>query len=149
MANVSEIITIGQLEIRFLLESSDTNGQMSMFEFSVPAGAKVPVPHYHEKFDEVMYGLEGVLTLNVNGTTVELAKGQSYFIPKGLPHGFNNLGKENAKVLAISSAGLMNPDYFRELATVINAGGPPAMEKVKAIFKKYGLVPVTNSKNSS
>jgi hypothetical protein len=29
-----------------------------MFEFIVPAGAKAPVPHYHETVDEVVYGFD-------------------------------------------------------------------------------------------
>jgi hypothetical protein len=39
----NEIIQVGQIGIRFLLESADTNGAVAMFEFTVPAGAKVPV----------------------------------------------------------------------------------------------------------
>lgn len=30
-----------------------------MFEFTVPVGAKVPIPHYNEHFDETIYGLAG------------------------------------------------------------------------------------------
>ena len=33
-----------------------------MFEFFVPAQARVPVAHSHETFDETVYGLSGVLT---------------------------------------------------------------------------------------
>jgi hypothetical protein len=40
----SEIIQVGQIGIRFLLEAADTNGAVAMFEFTVPVGAKVPVP---------------------------------------------------------------------------------------------------------
>ena len=43
MAGENEIIRVGQIEIRFLLESEDSNGQLAVFEFTVPAGAKVPV----------------------------------------------------------------------------------------------------------
>jgi hypothetical protein len=39
-----EIIRVGQNGIRFLLEAADTNGSVAMFEFTVPVGAKVPVP---------------------------------------------------------------------------------------------------------
>lgn len=72
-----EIIQVGPLEITFLLESQDTNGQMSMFEFLVPPGAKVPLPHYHEKFDEVVYGLEGIMTFVIDGQTLDIGAGDS------------------------------------------------------------------------
>ena len=33
-----DIIRIGQIGIRFLLDDADTNGSVAMFEFTVPAG---------------------------------------------------------------------------------------------------------------
>ncbi len=108
----------------------------------VAIGAKVPLPHYHEYFDETVYGLEGVMTFTVDGKTIELEKGQSLFIPKGIVHGFNNLSQQNARALAVATPGLIGAEYFQELAVIINAGGPPDIEKIKAVFKKHGLVPV-------
>ncbi len=57
MAQGQEIIRVGQIEIRFLLEGKDTNGQLAVFEFIVPAGAKVPMPHSNGRYDETIYGL--------------------------------------------------------------------------------------------
>ncbi|MEO6521063.1 MAG: hypothetical protein ABIN91_05265 [Mucilaginibacter sp.] len=39
MRTPKEIIKIGQLELRFFLDGDDANGQMTMFEFIIPAGA--------------------------------------------------------------------------------------------------------------
>src|SRR4051812_45546103 len=74
-----EIIRVGPIEIRFLLDGEDTGGRVSMFEFVVPPGAKVPAPHYHELVDEVAYGLEGVLTFTVEGREVRLGPGDRCF----------------------------------------------------------------------
>ncbi len=148
-----KVIKVGGLEISFLLESKDTNGQLAMFEFLVPAGAKVPLPHYHEAFDEVVYGLEGIMTFTIDGKTLDIGPGQSYFIPRGVIHGFDNLQQINAKALAVITPALLGADYFIEIAEIINAGGPPDMEKLKMVLKKHGLVPVINksgqTKNSS
>src|SRR5215469_13352120 len=57
---MKEIIRVGQIGIRFLMEAADTNGSVAMFEFTVPVGANVPVPHYHKAYDETIYGVEGV-----------------------------------------------------------------------------------------
>ena len=138
----SEIIRLGQVTIRFLLEGRDTDGRMAMFEFGVAAGAKVPVPHYHEKYDETVYGLEGTLTFTVEGKPVELRPGGVCFIPRGAVHGFNNFGKEDARALAVITPGLLGPDFFREVAAIMSAGGPPDLEKMKAVLLKHGLVPV-------
>ena len=56
-----ETIKAGQITIDFLMEAADTNGSAAIFEFTVPAGARVPIPHYHENFDETIYGLAGVI----------------------------------------------------------------------------------------
>ena len=141
MPQEKEIIRAGQIEVRFLLESKDSNGQLAMFEFTVPAGAKVPAPHSHTHYDETIYGLEGVMTFTVNGKPTDIAAGESCFIPRGAVHGFNNLKPPNAKALAVVTPALIGPDYFREMAAIVNAGGPPDLEKIKAVMTKHGLVP--------
>lgn len=146
MPQEKEIIRLGQIEVRFLLESKDSNGQLAMFEFTVPAGAKVPVPHSHERYDETIYGLEGVLTFIVNGQPVDIAAGDTCFIPRGAVHGFNNLKPATAKALAVVTPALICPEFFREMAAIINAGGPPDVEKLKAVMNKHGLIPAPPQK---
>jgi quercetin dioxygenase-like cupin family protein len=136
-----EIIRVGQIGIRFLLEAADTNGSVAMFEFTVPAGAKVPVPHYHKAYDETIYGVEGVVTFTVEGKPVDIGSGETCFIPRGAVHGFNNLKQTDVKALAIITPALLGPDFFREAAAIVNAGGPPDVEKLKAVLLKHGLVP--------
>ncbi|MEI6312789.1 MAG: cupin domain-containing protein [Bacteroidota bacterium] len=135
---------MGQIEIVFHFESIDTNGQLVMFEFSVPPNAKVPMPHYHEHFDEIAYGVEGIMTFTIDGKNIEIAAGDSCFIPKGIAHGFINKHTTTAKVLSVITPALIGPEYFRELADIINAGGAPDIEKVKLVLNKYGLIPVIN-----
>lgn len=132
-------IKIGQLEINFLLESSQTNGHVAMFEFSVPVGAKVPLPHYHENFDETIYGLEGVMTFIIDGKTIDIQSEEILFIARGAIHGFNNHGHTNAKAHAIVNPGLIGPEYFADLAKIVNAGGPPELKKLKFYSKNMGL----------
>jgi len=138
----NEIIRIGQIGIRFLLEAADTNGSVAMFEFTVPVGAKVPLPHFHKEYDETIYGVEGVMSFTVEGKPVEIGSGKSCFIPRGAVHGFNNLTETDAKALALVTPALLGPDYFKEMAAIVNAGGPPDVEKLKAVMLKHGLVPV-------
>jgi quercetin dioxygenase-like cupin family protein len=136
-----ELIRVGQIGIRFLLEAADTNGSVAMFEFTVPAGAKVPVPHYHKAYDETIYGVDGVVTFTVEGKPVDIGPGESCFIPRGAVHGFNNLKQSDVKALAVITPALLGPDFFKETAAIVNAGGPPDVEKLKAVMLKHGLVP--------
>ena len=141
MSQSKEIIRIGQIEVNFLLEGKDTNDQLAMFEFTVFVGAKMPLPHSHRDYDETVYGLEGVLTFVVNGVSMNIAPGERLFIPRGAVHGFNNHTQTNAKALAIVTPALIGPEFFRESAAIVNADGPPDLEKLKIVFAKYGLVP--------
>ena len=146
MTMKNEIIRIGQIEIHFLLEAADTNGSVALFEFTVPAGAKVPMPHSHAHYDETIYGLEGVLTFTVNGQPTEIAAGETCFIPRGAVHGFDNLKPAGAKALAVVTPALIGLDFFREMAAIVNAGGPPDMERIKAVMTRHGLVPALPQK---
>jgi hypothetical protein len=59
--NVSEeLFKYAGMEVRFLLTSSDCNGTMSVFEFSVPPNFKIPGPaHSNDGYEEMIYGLQG------------------------------------------------------------------------------------------
>jgi quercetin dioxygenase-like cupin family protein len=135
-------IRVGQITINFLLESAGTNGSLAMFEFTVPTGAKVPLPHSHQHYDETIYGVEGVITFTVDGGTVHIGPRDSCFIPRGVVHGFNNLQQTHAKALAVITPALLGPDFFKETAAIVNAGGPPDLQKLKAVLAKHGLVAV-------
>lgn len=138
----NELIQVGQIGIRFLLEAADTNGALAMFEFAVPPAARMPLPHFHKHYDETIYGVEGTLTFTVDGKTVDIAPGQSCFVPRGAVHGFNNLKQTNVKALAVITPALLGPDFFKEAAAIVNAGGPPDANKLNAVMAKHGLVAV-------
>jgi len=137
-----EIIQVGQIGIRFLLEAVDTNGALAMFEFTVPVGARMPLPHKHERYDETIYGVKGVVRFTVEGKTVDIAPGESCFVPRGAVHGFDNLTQTDGKALAIITPALLGPDFFKEAAAIVNVGGPPDVKKLNAVMAKHGLVAV-------
>ena len=139
---IKETVTIGTLQLNFLLDGDDTNNTLVMFELIVQPNAKVPAPHFHVAVDEVLYGLEGTLTQTVGDKTLELKPGDKCFIPRGTIHGFTNKHDVPAKALCVLSPASIGPAYFREIAAVINAGGPPDMQKVLAIMQRHGLEPV-------
>ena len=137
-----QTIKIGPLEIRFLLTSDDSNGSVSVFEVLVPAGQKLAAPaHKNDAYEEILYGIEGVLTWTVDGTPVEVGPGQALCIPRGAVHRFDNLGSEDAKQLAVITPAIMGPAYFREAAEVISAaaGGAPDRAKMMDVFRRHGM----------
>jgi quercetin dioxygenase-like cupin family protein len=142
----SDVIHVGQIEIRFRLQAAQTAGSLTMFEFLVPAGAKVPVPHSHEAFDETVYGLDGVTTWVLDGRQVRVGPGDVLFIPRGQVHHFANLDTQDARELSVIAPGLLGPEYFREIAEILNAGGPPNVERIMEVMRRHGLRPALPAK---
>ena len=138
---MTETIKIGGLTLEFLHSKDDTGGSLDLFKMTVQPNAKVPAAHYHESWDEAVYGLEGTLTFRIDGKDVALAPGQSVFIERGVVHSFRNDGELPATCLSVLTPAL-GAAYFRELAALMSAGGPPDPAKVKDIMQRYGLVPV-------
>jgi len=137
-----ETIMIGPLGIRFLVTEEDSHGSASVFEIRVPMGQKLAAPaHKNDAYEEILYGIEGVLTWTVDGKPIEVGPGHALCIPRGAVHRFDNFGKEDVKQLAVISPAIMGPAYFREAAEVFSAstGGPPDREKMMEVFRRHGM----------
>jgi quercetin dioxygenase-like cupin family protein len=102
----------------------------------------VPPPHSHRDNEEFFYVVEGLITYSVDAETRELRPGEWMSMPRGSVHGFRNGGSQAARALVV-----MTPDigaqYFREVATVVNAGGPPDRARLVEVMTRYGLSLVT------
>jgi quercetin dioxygenase-like cupin family protein len=138
-----EEIRVEGMAIRFLVEGSQTAGSVAVFEFDVPAGARIPEAHSHDGYDETIYGLQGVLTWTIEGTPTEVGPGEAVFIPRGAVHRFDNNGDVDAKALAIATPGAIGPDFFREVGAILDAaaGGPPDLAALAAVMRSHGLTP--------
>jgi quercetin dioxygenase-like cupin family protein len=142
VTTTAEEIRIGQLAIRFLAEGQASGGALALFEFDVPARAKVPAAHSHDAYDETVYGLAGELHWTVDGAARDVRAGEVLFVPRGVVHRFENLGDADASALAIVTPGLLGPSYFRELAAVVDAAaGPPDPGALAEVMRRHGLTP--------
>ena len=133
-------IHVGQLEIRYLVDGVESGAATGLFELTVPPGARVPPPHSHTHNEEIIYVLEGTLRYSVDADHRDLRPGERMVTPRGSVHGFSNPHDKPARALV-----MLTPDigaqYFRDVAAVVNAGGPPDPAKMVAVMSRYGLVP--------
>ena len=132
-------IKIGQLGIDYIVDGSRTSS-IGMFELSVPPGSNVPPPHSHSNHEECVYVLEGTLRYSVGSDTCDLTQGQTMSTPKGVVHGFSNPFAANAKALIVMSPDI-GAQYFKDIAAVATAGGPPDKAAMVEVMTRYGLVP--------
>jgi quercetin dioxygenase-like cupin family protein len=112
---------------------------------TVPGAQGVPAPaHSHDRYEETIYGIEGVLLWTVEGKRINVVPGQVLTIPRGAVHRFDNTTDKNAKALCVITPAVLGPEYFREVAAAAIAaqGGPPDRAKFVEIMLRHGLTPV-------
>ncbi len=143
--SMREEIRVGQMAIRFLVEGEESGGSVAVFEFDVPAGAQVAAAHSHDGYGETIYGLEGVLTWMIEGLPVDIGPGEAVFIPRGTVHHFDNRQNADAKALAVVTPGILGPDYFREVAAILDraTGGPPDFAALGEVMRRHGITPAS------
>lgn len=134
-----DVIKAGQLEIRYLVDGSAA-GSLGVFELTVPPGANVPPPHSHRDNEEFFYVVEGAISYSVDAETRELKAGEWMSTPRGSVHAFRNNGTQPARALVVLTPDI-GAQYFRDVAAVVNAGGPPDRVKLVEVMSRYGLVP--------
>lgn len=132
-------IHLGPIRIDFVVDADDSAGSVTVFECVIPVGSKAAIPHSNDAFEETVYGLEGTSTWTIDGRTLEIGPGESTCIRRGQVHSFANRTSEDVKLLAISSPGVFGPAYFRELAGLLAAGGPPNQEAVGELMARHGV----------
>jgi quercetin dioxygenase-like cupin family protein len=132
-------IKVGQLGISYILDGSRT-GTLGMFELTVPSGSNVPPPHSHSDNEECVYVLEGMLRYSVADETRDLTVGQTMNTPRGVVHAFSNPFAQTARALIVQSPDI-GAQYFRDVAAVVNTGGPPDKAALLSVMSRYGLVP--------
>lgn len=108
----------GRIEVK--IEGNSTNGEISVFDGSLPAGSG-PEDHMHQTFSEVFYVLEGEFAFRVDGKEYIGRPGTAAYVPKGVTHSFKVLGTTPGRVLNyILPAGFEN--FFFEVQALEQAG---------------------------
>ena len=139
-----ETIDLGSLKLRFFYSKDDTAGSIDMFEMTLQPNARMPIPHYHESWDETIYGLTGKTTWRLDGRDIDVGPGETVFIKRGIVHGFTNRTAEPAACLCFLSPGVLGSQYFKDMAVLLTAGTPDPV-KMKETMLRYGLIPVPPS----
>src|SRR5436190_20001361 len=136
----------GGVEVHFFEEAAAGNAPRAAFRCVIPPGARTPMPHYHDAFDETVRGHKGIATWVVNGTTTELAPGAELLVPRGATHHFANRTKDTIEFICHTTPELLGPAYFEDIARVVNAPGLPDFAELQNVMRRHGLVPMLSAK---
>jgi quercetin dioxygenase-like cupin family protein len=77
--------------VTFKAVSEETGGEYSLYELTVPPQLGA-LPHIHHAETEAFYVLEGEVEFLKGERTVSARVGEFVFIPRGVVHGFKNVG---------------------------------------------------------
>src|SRR3954469_5190094 len=125
--------------VTFLARAEETNGALSAFAVSVPPLEGPPL-HVHHDLDEAIYVLEGDFRWKLGDELRSAPAGSFIFIPRGLAHGFQNVGEDEGRMLIVfAPAGMegfferqadlaaFDPEAFRSAAAQegMEVVGPP------------------------
>jgi len=131
-----EQLNIAGSQIFHKIKSSATNSVFSVMEFVTPPGKGVAL-HVHEREDELVYLLEGEIEVTLGNQKMKAVPGVMALLPRGIPHGFTNIGNKPSRLLDTILPGQFD-NYFVELAALY-AVGDPSEEQIEALSRKYSI----------
>jgi quercetin dioxygenase-like cupin family protein len=101
----------------------ETDGRYALVESLAPEGDMPPL-HVHRREDEVFHVLDGELTLHLPGRRVELAAGDSFRAPRGVPHTYR-VESESARWLVFCEPAGFDALVLETAEPARAAGLPP------------------------
>ena len=111
----------------------DTGGPLAVMEGSFRSSSGAPA-HVHRQHDETFYVLEGEFVFQLGMQTVKATAGTFVFVPRNVPHAFENVGNQPGRILGIMTPGGYEK-FFEELAQL--PPSPPDQATFQKIFEKY------------
>lgn len=118
------------------VKSVDTNNVFSVIELITEPGKGVAL-HVHEKEDELVYLLQGEIEVTLGDQTMRAVPGVMALLPRGIPHGFTNVGDTPSIVIDTILPGAFDK-YFAEMAALYKSG-EPAQQQIDALSEKYSI----------
>jgi len=111
------------------VSGSDTNGGLAIFEqTSLSQGKGTPL-HLHHAQDEIFYVLEGSYYFQVGDEKFKLAKGDSIFMPRKVPHAWTQASETGKMTVIFQPAGKME-NFFVTVAALDHEPTPDEMQTI-------------------
>ena len=102
--------------LTFKVRGEQTDGRLTALENLIPPGEGPPL-HRHANEDETWQVLEGELRFRLGDDIRRAPAGTFVFVPRGVPHCFQNAGNDPARILVIFTPAGMER-FFDRFATL-------------------------------
>ena len=122
--------------------AADTGGNLTLLDVTDPPGVKAPL-HVHHREYEAFWVLEGEVTIEIGGKTIEASAGDFVFGPRDIPHRYT-VGDAGCRMLFIFTPGgfesmlveMSEPAGSRTLPPPSDE--EPDWERIAAIAQAHG-----------
>jgi quercetin dioxygenase-like cupin family protein len=104
--------------IEFKARAEETAGALTAFESAIAPGEGPPL-HMHADANEVIYFLEGGFRVKIDDTVHDASSGSFVFIPKGVPHTWQNVGDAPGRLLVMFMPAAPGMERFFESFTAV------------------------------
>jgi quercetin dioxygenase-like cupin family protein len=121
--------------LTFKARGEHTDGALTLFENVIAPGDGPPL-HTHAGEDESWYVLEGALRFRLGDEIADAPTGSFVFVPRGVPHCFQNAGDEPARIIVMFTPSGMER-FFDRFATL--PAGPVDPEAFRSIGAEVGM----------
>lgn len=134
----ARVYDIGHGEARILVGGEQSDGAWWLGKFRNDPGRQTSL-HVHHSADEQFYGLEGVISLWMDGRWHDLPPGALAMVPRGTPHALWNRSQQSAHFLNSGNpAGYER--FFADIETTAHQsryGTPEFFAELMKVYKKY------------
>ncbi|HEX2524865.1 MAG TPA: cupin domain-containing protein [Geminicoccus sp.] len=125
------------IELSVLVPSAATAGSFCLIEERTQPGAGPPL-HVHAHQDEWFYFQEGSYLLRIDDEEWRVGPGDVAVVPKGVPHGFANVGTTTGRFLFTLTPAMDAERFFQRLGDLLRQG-PPDPDRINAAFATEGF----------
>jgi quercetin dioxygenase-like cupin family protein len=126
-------VTSNILDIK--ISSSDTHGDLAVFEQTGLSPNGGPPLHIHWRQDEWFYVIEGAYLFQVGSEKFEMRAGDTIFLPRNVPHAFMQRSQTGKMIVSYLPAGKM--EAFFKITDAWSA--PPSPDVIASVFELHEM----------
>ncbi len=135
-AGEGKALSLRGTNVAYKAEGERPSGGPTFLEFTAAPGFNTG-DHVHSQIEEIFYVVEGEFNIRVGERVLQAKPGDFILVPPGVPHGFGNSEGVPAKLLLVISPAGVHERYFEELAELLAKPGPPDIQAIGDLRKRY------------
>lgn len=129
-------VSLRGTQVAYKAEGERPGGGPTFLEFTAAPGFNTG-DHVHSRIEEIFYVVEGEFQIRAGDRMLRAGPGDFVLVPPAVPHSFGNPGGGPAKMLLLISPAGVHERYFEELAELLARPGPPDVQAIGELRKRY------------